>query len=189
MALASVRVSWRCYGWDCILPQRQASKGEGSGLGTLVLVCALRRGRIGVEESRVSDSEAGADRFPLFPRPPLRGARADGEGGGGDSPGCCWGSSFPPQTAGAASQKTGAAAGGEGWGLRLCFTVRSKVSLTSSSFFPVLAPNSHLRSLHASCPCPSSPTPLCPSPLHSSVPSSFLFCLWPFSPLGIFATS
>lgn len=39
------------------------------------------------------------------------------------------------------------------------------------------------------CPCPSSPTPHCPRPLHSPVPSSFLFCLWPFSPLGIFATS
>jgi hypothetical protein len=48
-------------------------------------------GGVGRKRTRVGEREVDGDSFTLFPRPPLRGARADGEGGGRDSPGLCRG--------------------------------------------------------------------------------------------------
>ena len=46
----------------------------------------------GVQRAKLSlvIVKADADEFPLLPRPPFRGARADGEGGERDAPGLCW---------------------------------------------------------------------------------------------------
>ena len=73
-----------------LCPQRSGVEaGRVSGMETLVRgICGDGGiGMLGKEEM----VEQSADRFPLFLRPPLRGARADGEGGGWDSPGFGWG--------------------------------------------------------------------------------------------------
>lgn len=69
-------------------------KEEVCGPGVMVLgVCTEGVGLGGgVQRAKLSlvIVKADADEFPLLPRPPFRGARADGEGDGRDVPGLCW---------------------------------------------------------------------------------------------------
>ena len=63
----------------------------------------------------------------------------------------------------------------------------------SSLFFLFLSLCFHPKFSVSCCLSPTSPFfptsgALCLRCLHSPVPTSFMFCFWPLSPLGIFAT-